>query len=65
MIEEIILSQLPRQLTAHERGAMWRVALAVVQIVNSSGFGQVTIYVRDGLVSGVDITHKDKRIPDL
>jgi len=64
-MESIILGQLPRQLTPHERGALWQVALALEQIVNTSGFGQVTLYIRDGLVSGIDTTHKDKRIPEL
>lgn len=56
---------LPRELEPCEKGALWLVALHLVQIRNSTGFGEVRLIIHQGLIDRVERVEKDKRIPDL
>lgn len=59
------IAELPRELTPRERGAIWKVALAIVQIANTSGHGTITIHLREGRVDMIDTGTKSKDIPEL
>lgn len=56
---------LPREPRPEEKGALWKVALAIIQIVNTTRHGTIIIHIRDGRVDMIDSGTKDKDIPSL
>lgn len=56
---------LPRDLEPREKGALWLVALHMVQIRNSTGYGEVLLRIHQGEIIMVERVEKDKFIPEL
>lgn len=56
---------LPRNLESREKGALWLVALHMVQILNTTGYGEVHLVIHQGSIDRVERVEKEKRIPEL
>ena len=56
---------LPRALESCEKGALWLVALHLVRILNTTGYGEIRLVIHQGQIDRVESLERDKRIPKL
>ena len=56
---------LPRDLESKEKGALWLVALHMVEIRGSTGYGEVHLIIHQGEIDRVERVEKQKTIPEL